>query len=79
MQRKGKKNKIKKDREENHKKLLNTENKLRIPGGVLGGGMGLMGDGHQEGNCWVLYVSDESLNSIPETIITHMLINLDLN
>lgn len=34
-----------------------------------------MGDGHGGGTCcvmstWVLYVSDESLNSTPETTIT---------
>ena len=33
-----------------------------------------MGDGIKEGTCWdehwVLYVSDESLNSTPETNIT---------
>ena len=32
--------KIKTGRETNHKRLLNTENKLRVAGGVLGGGMG---------------------------------------
>ena len=63
------------ERETNDKRLLNTENKLRVDGGVLGGGrwakwvMGI-----KEGTCWdkhwLLYVSDESLNSIPEIIIT---------
>ena len=34
-------NNIKTQRETDHKRLLNTENKLRINGGVLGaGGMG---------------------------------------
>ena len=37
---KGSKNKIKTEREANHKRLLNTEKKLRVAGGVLGGGMG---------------------------------------
>ena len=32
--------KIKTEREANHRRLLNTENKLRVAGGVLGGGMG---------------------------------------
>ena len=33
----------KKDREANHKKLLNTENKLSIAGGEVGRGDGLNG------------------------------------
>ena len=37
---------IKTEREANHKRLLNTENKLRVVGGALGGGMGYMSDGH---------------------------------
>ena len=37
---KGRKNKIKTEREANHKRLLNTENKLRVPGGEVGGGIG---------------------------------------
>ena len=28
---------------------------------------------------WLSYISDESLNSTPETIITYMLTSLDLN
>ena len=32
------KNKIKTERKANHKRLLNTENKLRVAAGVLGGG-----------------------------------------
>ena len=51
------------------KSLLNTENRLRVPGEEVGGGMGI-----KEGTCWdehwVLYVSDESLNSTPETNTT---------
>ena len=35
---KGRKNKIKTGRGTNHKRLLNTENKLRVAGGVLGRG-----------------------------------------
>ena len=34
----GEKNKIKTEREANHKRLLNTENKLRVAGGEVGGG-----------------------------------------
>ena len=34
------KKKIKAEREANHKRLLNTENKLRGAEGALGGGMG---------------------------------------
>ena len=34
---KGRKNKIKAEREANHKRLLNTENKLRVAGGEVGG------------------------------------------
>ena len=41
---------------------------------MLGGGEAKWVIGIKEGTCWVenwvLYVSDESLNSIPETIIT---------
>ena len=63
-----------KDRETNHKRLLNTENRLRVAGKVSGGGMGRWMMGIKEDTCWdehwVLYVSDESLNVIPEIIIT---------
>ena len=38
--------KLQRGKEANHKRLLNTENKLRVAGGVLGRGMGSMGDGH---------------------------------
>ena len=34
------------EREPKHKRLLNTENKQRVSGGVVGGGMGEMGKGH---------------------------------
>ena len=36
----GREAKIIKNMEINHKRLLNTESKLRVAGGVLGGGMG---------------------------------------
>ena len=36
-------------REANHKKLLNTDNKLRVDGGW---GEGKVGDGIEEGTCW---------------------------
>ena len=39
-------NKIKTEREKNHKRLLTIENKVRVAGGELGRGMGQMGDGH---------------------------------
>ena len=38
--RKQKQNKVKTERETNHKRLFNTENKLRVARGVLGGSMG---------------------------------------
>ena len=48
--------KLQRDREANHKWLLNTENKLRVDGG---GGEGKVGDGHWGGHLldehWVLY------------------------
>ena len=59
--------KKKREREANHKGLLTTENKLRVDGGgwarwVMGIKEGISCDEY-----WVLYVSDESLNSTPET------------
>ena len=36
---KGRKNKVKTEREAKHKRLLKTENKLNVSGGVLGRGM----------------------------------------
>ena len=43
----GEKNSYKhREREANHKRLLNTENKLRVDGEEGGGGVGKMGDGH---------------------------------
>ena len=38
--RKESKNKIRTERETNQKRLLSTENEMRAPGRVLGGGMG---------------------------------------
>ena len=61
---KGRKNKIKTEREANPKRLLNTENKLRVAGGVkwvMGIKEGASWDEH-----WTSYVRDESLGSTPE-------------
>ena len=56
-------------REANHKRLLNTENKLRADGGAGERGKWVMGI--EEGTCgdehWVLYGSDESRESTPKT------------
>ena len=52
---------------------LNTENKLRVDRGRWVGGWAKWVMGIKEGTCvehWVLYGSDESLNSTPETSIT---------
>ena len=65
----------------NHTRLLTTENKLRVAGGEVcvsgrgwGRGWAKWDMGIKEGTRdehWVLYaVSDESLNSTPETSIT---------
>ena len=65
--------KKKKERGKNHKRLLRIENKLRIAGGEVGRGWARWVMGIKEGTCdehWVLYVSDESLNSTPETNTT---------
>ena len=40
---KGRKSKIKTEREANHKRLLGTEKKLRVDGGAVGGGHGSNG------------------------------------
>ena len=55
--------------ETNHKRLLNTENKLRVSGEVLDRGMSIK-EGASWDEHWLLYISDESPNSIPEIIIT---------
>ena len=44
--REGSKNNIKTGRGAKQKRLTNMENKLRVTGGVVGGGMGQMGKGH---------------------------------
>ena len=65
--------KEKKEREENHKRLLTIENKLKVDGGKVHGEWAKRVMGIKEGTSdehWVLYVSDESLNSTPETNIT---------
>ena len=53
-------------REANHKRFLNTENKLKG-----GGGKGKWVMGIEEGTCWdehwVLYVNDEPWESTPQT------------
>ena len=61
--------------ETNHERLLNTQNKMKAAGEVLGGGMGKLGKGDIKKDIgwdelWVSYVSDESPESIPEIIIT---------
>ena len=61
------------EREANHKRLLNTENKLRVAGAVIGISEGTHWDEH-----WVLHVSDESWGSAPETNTT-LYVNLNLN
>ena len=57
------------EREANHKRLLNTENKLRVDG--RGGGEGKWVMGIEEGTCWVehwvLYLSSESWESTLKT------------
>ena len=59
-----------KQREANHKRLLNTENKLRVDGG---GGLREQGKwimSIEEDEHWVLYVRDESQESTPEAKTT---------
>ena len=51
--------------------ILTTEKTLMVTGREIGRGMGEIGI--KEGTCdehWVLYISDEPLNSTPETNIT---------
>ena len=72
-------------REANHKRHLNTENKLGVDGDVGERGKWVMGI--EEGTCWdehwVLYVGDESQESTPKTkstlYIHCMLANLTIN
>ena len=68
------KNKIKTQREANHKRLLNTENRLGVARGEVRGGwakwvMGIKEDAYWDEH-WVLYVSDESLGSTLEANTT---------
>ena len=80
---KEKQNRLKTGRETNHKRPLSTENKLRVPGGEVGGGWGNWLMDIKEGPCchehWVLYATDESLNSTPKLTRHYMLANLTLN
>ena len=68
-----------------HKRHLNTENKLRADGGgrVGGGKWGKWMMDLEEGTCWdehwVLYISDESQGSTPESSLYCMLANLTIN
>ena len=58
------------ERETNHKIPLTIENKLSIARGEVGGGWTKWVMGIKDGICgehWVLYVSDQALNSTPET------------
>ena len=56
-------------REANHKRPLNTENNLRVDGGMGESGKWVISI--EEGTCWdehwVLYVSDKSRESTPKT------------
>jgi len=59
--------------EANHNRLLTIENKLSVAGGRWAGGWARWVMGIKEGTCdehLVLYVSDESLHSTPETNFT---------
>ena len=66
---KGKNSYKQRGREANHKRLLNTENKLRGGGGVGGRGKWVMGI--EEGTCWdehwLLYGSNEPQEPTPKT------------
>ena len=73
LKRRGKNSYKQRGREANHKRLLNTENKLRVEGSggvcVSGGGELVMGteEGTSWDEHWVLYVSDEPWESTPKT------------
>ena len=71
------------EREANHKRLLNIENKLRVAGGEVGRRWSKWVMGIKEGTCWdehwVLYVSDELLGSSRKPVLYCMLTNLNLN
>ena len=62
---KGKKYYKLRGREANHKRLLNTENKLSVDRGVGERGKSVMDTCRDEH--WVLYVSDEPWESTPKT------------
>lgn len=70
-------------REVNHKRLLNTENRLRVAGGVVGGGRARRVMGTEEGTCWhahwVSYVRHDHWVLLRKPILHGMLTNLDLN
>ena len=80
---KGRKKSYKQRREANHKRLLNTENKLKVDEVVGERGKWVMGI--EEGTCWdeywMLYASDDSCNSTPKTKSTlyTLLANLTIN
>ena len=65
----GKNNYKRREREASRKRLLNTENKLRVDGGMRERGKWVMGI--EEGTCWdehwVLYENDEPQESTPKT------------
>ena len=66
----GRVGKIKTEREANHKRLINTENKQRVAGGDVDGGWANWVMGIKEGTWdehWLLCGSNESLDSTPET------------
>ena len=56
----------KREKEANREKLLPTENKLKAAGGEAGRGWANWVMGTCCDERWVLYASDESLNSTPE-------------
>ena len=61
---------VKTERGANHKRFLNTHNKLKVDGGGGAAGQGKWVMGFEEGTCWdeyrVLYVSDVLKESIPK-------------
>ena len=61
-------------REKHHKRLLTLRNKVRVAGEEVAGAWGNRMMGMKEGTGWnehwVLYATDESLNSTPETNTT---------
>ena len=67
---------MKAERETNHKRPLDTENKLRVAGGLVGGGWAKWVMRIKQGTCWdehrVLYVSDTSLGSLGTDITLYV-------